>query len=436
MNSHCRIAFVILFLAAAGVQAADLRELDRQARAQYSEGHFVQALQTWEKIDSGENLSADHSLKSVSQYNRAGCLYELKRYDEAIDAYQQALPLLSNQAQQTSCRYNLGNTYVRLAEKQAQDDLKAAIESLRLAGRYYREALQDNPDDVDCRRNLAVARQRLGQLIELQKKSEQLQQQQQQEQKSLADQIKELLQRQQQLQQQTAILGEQLSNDPNNIVSAGSLGQEAQRQGQLQTDTTALEGQVHKQLTQFAQKTAVLFKQGQTQTVPPDLQKSMQTLKTVSNELTGSAEDQTTAVSALQDRIVSDAFAGQARSTEHLKKALDALKENQQQQGQSQQNQQGSDSSQKQQQQQNSKQGQQSAGNSQQQQEQRDPSQQNQQGQNGQQAQSQPAAEAQDKPVDPSEQMALQILQDEKEQREQHLMRIRRQARSNVEKDW
>jgi len=133
------------------------------------------------------------------EYNMAGALHYDGGYEEAVDKYQRALNStdINTEAQ---AHYNLGNTLFRM------QDYQKAIQS-------YQQALEINPDDMDAKFNLELARRKLKEQMEQQEEDpqqkqeqqeeqQQDQEQQQQEEQEKEDQEKEQDQQQQQDQEQ------------------------------------------------------------------------------------------------------------------------------------------------------------------------------------------------------------------------------------------
>ena len=112
-------------------------------------------------------------------YNIGNVQYEQGDYKAALDRYQKAIKT-DDPMQQERAYYNSGNAQVK------QKDYTNAIES-------YKKALEINPDDMDAKFNLELARR----LLKEQTKAEQQQQNQEQQQQ----QEKQEQQQQQQEQQ-------------------------------------------------------------------------------------------------------------------------------------------------------------------------------------------------------------------------------------------
>jgi tetratricopeptide (TPR) repeat protein len=102
----------------------------------YRQGKFAEALEQF--------LSAK-GLRSGSQQllnNTAAALYQLKKYQEAVDEFSRVDPSKLGAAA-SDLHYNLGNAYFRLGW------FPKALES-------YKRALLENPDDVQAKKNFEL----------------------------------------------------------------------------------------------------------------------------------------------------------------------------------------------------------------------------------------------------------------------------------------
>jgi tetratricopeptide (TPR) repeat protein len=119
----------------------------RKGEGLYDAGKFPQAYEAFQRAFDSSGDPAFH-------YDLGVVLYRLKRYDIAAKSFREAsiVPRLRQRTQ-----YNLGNSYVRLAEEAAEKD-----EPLRLAISAYEEALRLDPADSAAKWNLELAIRRRG----------------------------------------------------------------------------------------------------------------------------------------------------------------------------------------------------------------------------------------------------------------------------------
>ena len=106
-------------------------------------------------------------------YNIGGAAFKQGDYEQAVDNYTKALNT-TDIAIEAQARYNLGNTYFRMG------DYQNAITS-------YEKSLEINPEDLDAKYNLELARKMLKENTKPQQQ-EQQQQQNKQEQENQQDQ--------------------------------------------------------------------------------------------------------------------------------------------------------------------------------------------------------------------------------------------------------
>ena len=116
----------------------------------------------------------------IAGFNLGDVLYEQENYEEAIKQFYSLSNITDDKEQLAKVFHNLGNTLLK--EKQ----LKQSVEA-------YKQALRNNPGDMDTKHNLAYAQRLLNQ---------QQQQQQQQQQDQKKDQQNEQDQKKEQDQSQ------------------------------------------------------------------------------------------------------------------------------------------------------------------------------------------------------------------------------------------
>jgi Ca-activated chloride channel homolog len=122
-------------------------------------------------------------------YNLGGALYRQKKFDEAVQQYQQAIDRTTDPKEKASSYHNLGNSMVK-AQKYAE-----SIDA-------YKKALKLNPSDNDTRYNLAYAQAMLRKQQEQQQQDQQNQNQDQQNKDQKNQQNKDQQQKDQKNQDQ------------------------------------------------------------------------------------------------------------------------------------------------------------------------------------------------------------------------------------------
>lgn len=144
----------------------------RNADLFYDQGEYTVAEEEYRKANAAE-------AEAATTYNLGNTIYQQERLEEAVRQFEQAAEMTDDPSLRSNAYYNLGNAYM-----QAQQYDKS-VES-------YINALKADPNDMDTKKNLTLALQKL--------KQQQQQQQQEQQQQENEDQDKE---EQQQEQQQT-----------------------------------------------------------------------------------------------------------------------------------------------------------------------------------------------------------------------------------------
>ncbi|HDP95585.1 MAG TPA: tetratricopeptide repeat protein [Candidatus Aminicenantes bacterium] len=115
----------------------------------YSQGRFGEALQ---KFLSARGLKPENT---ALQHNTAAAMYKLGKFQEALEEFSRVDPGRCGVSKR-DFHYNLGNTYFRLKQFDKALD-------------HYKQALLQDPEDLDAKRNFELALQRL----ERQKKQQQ-----------------------------------------------------------------------------------------------------------------------------------------------------------------------------------------------------------------------------------------------------------------------
>lgn len=115
----------------------------------------------------------------IAGFNLGDVLYEQENYEEAIKQFYSLSNITDDKEQLAKVFHNLGNTLLK--EKQ----LKQSVEA-------YKQALRNNPGDMDTKHNLAYAQRLLNQ-----QQQQQQQQEQEKDQENEQDQKKEQDQSQQ-----------------------------------------------------------------------------------------------------------------------------------------------------------------------------------------------------------------------------------------------
>jgi tetratricopeptide (TPR) repeat protein len=144
----------LMFLAT--VNAESIRGKINRGNKLFKEGKYEQALAAY------QDALLDDPLNEVALFDLGDAYYKIKKYKEAIDAYQK---VVGSQNLELSAKafYNIGNAYFQ------QNKLKESIEA-------YKKALELNPNDRDAKYNLELARAKLKEMAQKQQKQNKQQQ--------------------------------------------------------------------------------------------------------------------------------------------------------------------------------------------------------------------------------------------------------------------
>jgi tetratricopeptide (TPR) repeat protein len=301
-----------------------------QGNHMYHEGNFSDALAQYDKVppEQGED--------PVVLYNRANCFYKLADYSGAIELFQRASVKSKDMNLVSQAEYNLGNCHYQEGVKQLDSNLQKAWEELSESVRYYRRALDINPDDADATRNIAAVRLLMKDLLDKIKKEQEKQQQEQKEQ-DLAQKIKELLQRQIGLVQQTAQTLNALPdpNQPHQQAKDMLVGQ-ADEQLKLKDDTIEVNEEAQQMLEQLLTQDAAQNAPGAVAdpNAALQIQQQKQIMETVTQELPQAIDHQDNAATHLSEVQGKAALEAQGQAAECLKRALEAFPKQPQQQQQ------------------------------------------------------------------------------------------------------
>jgi tetratricopeptide (TPR) repeat protein len=220
-------AFVIGLLLMQSVMAEDYIDLVKSGNAAFAANDFKKALEFYRSAETEIPESPELN------YNIAGTLSREGKYEESVDMYTKSLNTTDINLE-AQAHYNLGNTYFHM------EDYQNAITS-------YENALKINPNDLDAKFNLELARKRLKEQIKPEQHNQDKQQQQQQEQqqqqntdeqsddqKDQQQQDQQDQQDQQQQEQQQQQQQEMTKEDAERILNALKDEQELQKQARKQ----------------------------------------------------------------------------------------------------------------------------------------------------------------------------------------------------------
>lgn len=153
------IVFIVLLVPVFGFSQQVKKEI-RQGNREYDKEVYDEAELLYRKALEKKPES------SPANYNLANSLYKQEQYEAAATKFEILLPKATSKEELSKYFYNLGNTYFK------SQKLEKSIEA-------YKQSLRLNPNDVDARHNLYLAKSMMDQ------------QQQEQEQEQDQDKDKE-----------------------------------------------------------------------------------------------------------------------------------------------------------------------------------------------------------------------------------------------------
>jgi len=175
---------VISVILVVPVLADDHVSLNEKGNKEFAEGNYKESLEYYRRAE------VERPETPEIYYNHANALVETGSFEEAAEKYGKAMAT-DDISLQAGIYYNSGNGYF------LQEDYVKAIEA-------YQQTLELNPDDLDAKYNLELARNRLKEQMERQPQEQNQQGQQQQENQQNDKQDQQQQQQQKENQQQQA----------------------------------------------------------------------------------------------------------------------------------------------------------------------------------------------------------------------------------------
>jgi len=163
MMKICVYILVGFFLLGSSILMADeFNDLANNGNQAFLDGDYKTALELYHQaeVERPETPELD--------YNIGTTLYKEGKYEEAIEKLQRSMNT-ENIQYEADANYNQGNVYYQMG------DYEASIKA-------YQKSLEINPEDIDAKYNLELARKMLKEQIKPEQQQDQQQQQQQQKQ--------------------------------------------------------------------------------------------------------------------------------------------------------------------------------------------------------------------------------------------------------------
>ncbi|MDR3093828.1 MAG: tetratricopeptide repeat protein [Bacteroidales bacterium] len=145
---------MLLWVVSAMSLAAEGQTNDSVPQTKGKKDDFRKEMRAGNKLYDGEKpLEAETAYRKAlnakkdndnATFNLGDALYRQKKYDEAGKQFEKAATLMTEKEDKARAFYNLGNSFLQ------QQKLKEGIEA-------YKQALRNDPNDVDTKTNLSYA---------------------------------------------------------------------------------------------------------------------------------------------------------------------------------------------------------------------------------------------------------------------------------------
>lgn len=205
----------MFLLGAICLGAQESHKLLRAGDRNYKDQDFAAAEESYRK-----SLQKDKTTKG--NFNLGNSIYNQDRHEESAEYYENAANLAKDNNERADAYYNLGNAQFR------NEQFKESIEA-------YKQALRYNPQDVDARKNLFLAK-----MIKQQQQQDQQQQQQDNNQEENDQQNEEQQQQDQQQDQQQENQEQQQNQNQQDQENPSEESQQDQQQKLSKEDAERL----------------------------------------------------------------------------------------------------------------------------------------------------------------------------------------------------
>ncbi len=276
--------------------AASSGDLVAEGNRAYQSGKYDEALAAYE----GASVDAPESPQVY--FNKGAAYYMKGDYMKARDMFEQAALKSKDLSLEARSQYNLGNCSFRESERQRDSDLQKSLSALEQSIGHYQKALELDPALEDAAHNIEVARLTIKQIMDEIKKQQEQAKEQEEKQRQMTEKLKELIQRQEELEKDTKTLEDEKKKEGNSPDRHKRSRELARSQGELKTDTDKLTEEL---------------KSPQDQPNPAVAQ--------AKEHLQHSTTAQEKAETDLKKEKLSHAQTAQRESAEEMKKALEAM---------------------------------------------------------------------------------------------------------------
>jgi tetratricopeptide (TPR) repeat protein len=302
----------VLCIAAAAARADSPRTLVDRGNRSYEKNDFDAAIEYYERASVRDPESP------IVAFNTGNAFYRREEYAAAREHFEGAALKADELSLEARSWYNAGNCAFREGERQVDDDPEKALEFFQESVQLYTTSLDKDPGLMDAAHNIEVTRIIIKDLLDKIKQQQEQMQQQQERFQAVVDSLRALIAR----QEEAAADSEELESSDRRGTDEWNAGVDdvEDRQGMIAGGT----GAVRDTLRSFFPDT-----------IPQQVAEAL-------SHIDSSLVHQDDALNDLAGRRPGDASVDQSFSLDQLRKALEALAEDQQgNEGQDQQRQGG-----------------------------------------------------------------------------------------------
>ena len=141
---------LLIVYSAAAVAETDLEALIKKGNEAFDRTGYDKALSIYEK-----GLKAAPE-EPVLFYNKGNALHRLEKYEDAVDAFREAMKSKPKRVLLKNIYFNAGNTHLKLAEKKSGESKE--IEDLKKALSEFEKSFDMYGKSLDLERKIAIAR--------------------------------------------------------------------------------------------------------------------------------------------------------------------------------------------------------------------------------------------------------------------------------------
>jgi tetratricopeptide (TPR) repeat protein len=229
--------FACALMMAGSASAESPGRLVSKGNKQYDKKDFAKALDLYDRA----SVKAPES--PIVAFNKGDAFFKKGDLDKAREQFQQAASKTKSLPFESKAWYNLGNCAFEEGKRQEDSDLGKALESLQESVKRYGTALEKDPGNKPAAENMEIARLKIKDLLDKQKKQQQQGGKQGDQQKQQGDQKGQSGDKQQQGKQEEKAQAQQQPNkeQPKQDEKNKQGSPKEQPKKQLARDATARE---------------------------------------------------------------------------------------------------------------------------------------------------------------------------------------------------